>query len=96
MPDCHGSRTQLTHPPIRWSLSFTLRLLTPSHMRAEIPHEGAMADLVWSDPDSEKEDFAISPRYVDVTQFIQRSSWSRSLRNYNPGNLNGDVFLDQR
>ncbi|CAE6471369.1 unnamed protein product [Rhizoctonia solani] len=31
----------------------------------EIPHEGAMADLVWSDPDSEKEDFAISPRYVD-------------------------------
>ncbi|KAF8684168.1 hypothetical protein RHS04_01450 [Rhizoctonia solani] len=34
-------------------------------MRAEIPHEGAMADLVWSDPDSEKEDFAISPRYVD-------------------------------
>lgn len=23
-----------------------------------------MADLVWSDPDAEKEDFAISPRYV--------------------------------
>ncbi|KAL1695007.1 Metallo-dependent phosphatase-like protein [Schizophyllum commune] len=33
----------------------------------EIPHEGPMADLVWSDPDAEKEDFAISPRGAGYT-----------------------------
>lgn len=33
----------------------------------EIPHEGPMADLVWSDPDPEKEDFAMSPRGAGYT-----------------------------
>jgi len=33
----------------------------------EIPHEGAMADLVWSDPDPDKEEFAISARGAGYT-----------------------------
>jgi serine/threonine-protein phosphatase PPG1 len=34
---------------------------------SEIPHEGPMADLVWSDPDPDKEEFAISPRGAGYT-----------------------------
>ncbi|KAJ7747246.1 Metallo-dependent phosphatase-like protein [Mycena metata] len=33
----------------------------------EIPPDGPIADLVWSDPDPEKEDFAISPRGAGYT-----------------------------
>jgi len=53
----------------------------------EIPHEGPMADLVWSDPDPEKEDFAISPRGAGYTfgagvvhKFLQSNQMSHILR----------------
>ncbi|RUS15774.1 Metallo-dependent phosphatase-like protein [Endogone sp. FLAS-F59071] len=36
-------------------------------VHGEIPHEGPMADLVWSDPDPDKEEFAISPRGAGYT-----------------------------
>ncbi|CAJ0633243.1 14716_t:CDS:2 [Entrophospora sp. SA101] len=36
-------------------------------VHGEIPHEGPMADLVWSDPDPEKDEFAISPRGAGYT-----------------------------
>ncbi|KAJ9108907.1 hypothetical protein QFC21_000228 [Naganishia friedmannii] len=36
-------------------------------VHGEIPHEGPLADLVWSDPDPDKEEFAISPRGAGYT-----------------------------
>ncbi|KAH8993345.1 Metallo-dependent phosphatase-like protein [Lactarius hatsudake] len=53
----------------------------------EIPHEGPMADLVWSDPDPEKEDFAISPRGAGYTfgsgvvyKFLETNGMTHILR----------------
>lgn len=53
----------------------------------EIPHEGPMADLVWSDPDPDKEEFAISPRGAGFTfgssvvkHFLARNNMSHILR----------------
>jgi serine/threonine-protein phosphatase PPG1 len=53
----------------------------------EIPHEGPICDLVWSDPDAEKEDFAISPRGAGYTfgagvvhKFLQMNGMNHILR----------------
>ncbi|KAJ7761024.1 Metallo-dependent phosphatase-like protein [Mycena metata] len=53
----------------------------------EVPHDGPMADLVWSDPDPEKEDFAISPRGAGFTfgagvvhKFLEINGLSHILR----------------
>ncbi|KAI9141219.1 serine/threonine-protein phosphatase PP-X isozyme 2 [Paraphysoderma sedebokerense] len=53
----------------------------------EIPHDGPMADLVWSDPDAEKEDFGISPRGAGYTfgssvvkHFLEINNMSHILR----------------
>lgn len=53
----------------------------------EIPHEGIMADLVWSDPDDERGDFSLSPRGagytfgVDVVRkFLEVNGCDRILR----------------
>ncbi|CEH15525.1 metallo-dependent phosphatase [Ceraceosorus bombacis] len=53
----------------------------------EIPHEGPMADLVWSDPDPAATDFAISPRGAGYTfgsavvkHFLERNNMHHILR----------------
>ncbi|CAG8528290.1 3803_t:CDS:2 [Paraglomus occultum] len=53
----------------------------------EIPHEGPMADLVWSDPDQDKDEFAISPRGAGYTfggevvkKFLHINSMEHILR----------------
>ncbi|RKF79910.1 putative serine/threonine-protein phosphatase C22H10.04 [Golovinomyces cichoracearum] len=37
----------------------------------EIPHEGPMADLVWSDPDPDRDEFSLSPRGAGYTFGVQ-------------------------
>ncbi|EHL01537.1 putative serine/threonine-protein phosphatase C22H10.04 [Glarea lozoyensis 74030] len=53
----------------------------------EIPHEGPMADLVWSDPDPERDEFSLSPRGAGYTfgaqvvkKFLEVNNMSHILR----------------
>lgn len=73
---------------ITLSLSSRLGLWRYSvYGRAEIPHDGPMADLVWSDPDPDKEEFALSPRGAGYTfgasvvkHFLELNDMSHILR----------------
>ncbi|KAF8461399.1 serine/threonine-protein phosphatase 4 catalytic subunit [Kalaharituber pfeilii] len=53
----------------------------------EIPHEGPMADLVWSDPDPDRDEFYLSPRGAGytfgaavVSKFLAVNNMSHILR----------------
>ncbi|TKA67713.1 putative serine/threonine-protein phosphatase C22H10.04 [Cryomyces minteri] len=53
----------------------------------EIPHEGPMADLVWSDPDAERDEFSLSPRGAGYTfgrqvvkKFLEVNGMTQILR----------------
>ncbi|CAZ85736.1 unnamed protein product [Tuber melanosporum] len=53
----------------------------------EIPHEGPMADLVWSDPDPDRDEFSLSPRGAGYTfgaqvvkKFLEVNNQSHILR----------------
>ncbi|EPX70694.1 protein phosphatase type 2A [Schizosaccharomyces octosporus yFS286] len=53
----------------------------------EFPHEGAMADLVWSDPDPSIQEFSLSPRgagysfgEVIVSKFLHENNMDHILR----------------
>ncbi|CAE6510532.1 unnamed protein product [Rhizoctonia solani] len=81
---------QCSHHPCASGLSPTIHSIDQIKVVdrfREIPHEGAMADLVWSDPDSEKEDFAISPRGAGYTfgsgvvrKFLETNNMHHILR----------------
>jgi len=69
----------------------------------EIPHEGPMADLVWSDPDPDKEDFAISPRGAGYTfgagvvrKFLEINNMNHILRAHQLCMEGFSVLFDNR
>lgn len=69
----------------------------------EIPHEGPMADLVWSDPEEAKPDFALSPRGAGYTfgidivkKFLSRNDMSHILRAHQLCQEGYQVLFDDR
>jgi serine/threonine-protein phosphatase PPG1 len=72
-------------------------------IRKEIPHEGAMADLVWSDPDPDKEEFAISARGAGYTfgklvveRFLYINNMDHILRAHQLCNAGYQVLFDDK
>ncbi|KAK9476400.1 Metallo-dependent phosphatase-like protein [Lipomyces japonicus] len=69
----------------------------------EIPHEGPMADLVWSDPDPERDDFGISTRGAGYTfgaeivkKFLAVNSMAHILRAHQLCEQGYQVLFDDR
>ncbi|KAI7899932.1 Metallo-dependent phosphatase-like protein [Cokeromyces recurvatus] len=69
----------------------------------EIPHEGAMADLVWSDPDPDKEEFAISARGAGYTfgssvvdRFLHLNNMDHILRAHQLCNAGYQVLFNDK
>lgn len=67
----------------------------------EIPHEGTMADLVWSDPDEEKGNFSLSPRGAGYTfgidvvkKFLEMNSMDKILRAHQLCNDGYQVYFN--
>jgi len=69
----------------------------------EIPHEGPMADLVWSDPDGERDEFSLSPRGAGYTfgqqvvkKFLEVNSMTHILRAHQLCNEGYMVMFEDR
>ncbi|KAK3077208.1 hypothetical protein LTS18_010920 [Coniosporium uncinatum] len=69
----------------------------------EIPHEGPMADLVWSDPDAERDEFSLSPRGAGYTfgaqvvkKFLEVNSMNHILRAHQLCQEGYQVLYDDR
>lgn len=69
----------------------------------EIPHEGPMADLVWSDPDPDRDEFSLSPRGAGYTfgaqvvrKFLEVNNMSHILRAHQLCNEGYQVLFDDR
>lgn len=69
----------------------------------EIPHEGPMADLVWSDPDPERDEFSLSPRGAGYTfgaqvvkKFLEVNSMTHILRAHQLCNEGYQVLYEDR